>query len=153
MTCSTEQNQRGERSTDGAEARACRTVDASYAAWNAHDPAKILALTTADISYEDPMAPQSVLHGQAQVEGYLPTNAGSGAIPGWSTRSSARGPSRWEATDRSALIKWWLDNYPGPGSTLQQGPLAADQQLPLADLAQVLWDVRRAARTRTGRAL
>jgi steroid delta-isomerase-like uncharacterized protein len=61
----------GSEDATAAEAAACGALERWYAAWNAHDARAILALTSDDICYEDPSAPEPVMHGHAQIEPYL----------------------------------------------------------------------------------
>jgi ketosteroid isomerase-like protein len=51
-----------------AEACAEATLDRWYAAWNAHDVAGIATLFTDDVVYEDPTAPEPIIHGRGAVE-------------------------------------------------------------------------------------
>jgi steroid delta-isomerase-like uncharacterized protein len=68
-----------DQSASAAEAAASEALDRWYSAWNAHDARAILALTTEDIRYEDPMAPEPIMHGREQIEPYL--HGGLHAVP------------------------------------------------------------------------
>lgn len=79
MSSPTDERALGNASEPVAEVAASEALDRWYSAWNAHDAQAILALTTKDIRYEDPMAPEPIMHGREQIEPYL--HAGLQAIP------------------------------------------------------------------------
>jgi SnoaL-like domain len=57
--------------TDPGETVASETLARWYAAWNAHDVDAVRALLTDDVRYEDPSAPQAVMHGPDEVANYV----------------------------------------------------------------------------------
>ncbi len=62
-----------------SEQLASQTLARWYQAWNAHNVHAISELMTDDVRYEDPSAPDAVMHGRAPVEEYV--RAGLAAIP------------------------------------------------------------------------
>ena len=54
-----------------SELRASELLNRWYEAWNQHDVARISALMTEDVRYEDPAAPAAIMHGTVAVEQYV----------------------------------------------------------------------------------